>query len=143
MLARLTAEMLWANPLLPRRSARVFPEEALSDLVAALPFAKGAAVVPRPGEAERGDTGFVLCLFVGGQALDPAWAKQVAALIEGHLGPDWNPDRVEIFPLYPREKAKKTDASWCSSHYSAGRLHARTESPSVQKLNALRFLLAP
>lgn len=142
LLARTGTEHLWGSTLEPRRSARAFPGEALSAAVSELPFVQGAAVVPMAGAGPRGDTRFVLCVFTGGRPVEPAFQKEIARLVNERLGPDWTPDAVEMFTLYARGKGKKTDAGWCAASYLSGRLHARAADPAIQKLTALRRLVA-
>jgi hypothetical protein len=142
LLARTGNEYLWGSTREPRRSARVFPSEALSEAVSELSFVQGAAVVPLPGAGPRGDTRFVLCVFHGGKAAEPAWNEAIAQLVSERLGPAFTPDGVELFALYARKKGKKTDAAWCAANYRAGRLHARAKDPAIQKLVQLRELLS-
>ncbi|WP_437327069.1 AMP-binding protein [Sorangium sp. So ce381] len=138
LLARVASEYLWGSTLTPRRSARVFPGEALSLAVSELPFCEGAAVVPLPGAAARGDTRFVLCVFLGARQSEPSFTDAIDKLVRERLGPDYTPDAVELFPLYGRGKGKKVDPEWCASNYRAGRLHARSANPGVAALVELR-----
>ncbi len=99
----------------------MFPGEALSLAVSELPFCEGAAVVPLPGAAARGDTRFVLCVFIGARQSEPSFTDAIDKLVRERFGPDYTPDAVELFPLYGRGKGKKVDPEWCASNYRAGR----------------------
>lgn len=138
LLARTGNEYLWGGTLEPRRSARAFPGEALSGVVQELPFVQGAAVVPLAGAGARGDTRIVLCVFTGGRAEEPGFAEVIAKLVEKRLGPDWRPDTVEVFSLFGRGKAGKTNAEWCAGNYLAGRLHEREKDAAIGRLGELR-----
>lgn len=138
ILAEAAGEYLYGGTIAPRRAARVFPSEELSKTVSDLPFVKGASVVALPGAGARGDTHFVLCVFLGAAEPQPAFDATIRKLLSERLSPDYRPDALAMFSLYPRNKGKKTDPDWCSSHYLAGRLHAREKNPAIRNLTELR-----
>jgi hypothetical protein len=141
VIARVATDYLYGGPVLPRRAGRVFPAVELAAAIATLPFVRGAAVVPLAGAGPSGITLFVLVVFLGARAPHPSFSAQIQALVAERLGPDFAPDLVELFPLYPRLKDGAVDSDWCAAHYIAGRLHKKSEAPAFGRLAALRKAL--
>ncbi|MDI1483058.1 AMP-binding protein [Polyangium sp. y55x31] len=139
ILASLGAEFLYGSTLLPRRAARVYPASEVTARVSTLPGVVGAAVVPVPTGEPGARWAFLLLVFTGASDVP---AKDVSALvsrtIRDDLGEDFLPQRVEIFPLFPRRVGKELDLDWCHRQYSSGILLRKAESPVFRDLTGLR-----
>ncbi|MDI1448126.1 AMP-binding protein [Polyangium sp. 6x1] len=139
ILASLGAEFLYGSTLLPRRAARVYPASEVTACVSKLPGVVGAAVVPVPTGEPGARWAFVLLVFSGANDVS---AKDLSALvsrtIREDLGEDFLPERVDVYPLYPRLVGKELDLDWCRRQYSSGTLLRKAGSPVFRDLTALR-----
>ncbi|AUX29119.1 MULTISPECIES: AMP-binding protein [Sorangium] len=142
LLARRGSEYLWGSTLAPRRAGRVFPASEVVERASAIPGVAGACVLP----IATGDPGarwaFALLVFTGAArslAAAPAPpAAAVEAALREDLGPDFVPDRISVFPLFPRRKGGKVDAEWCRRQYSSGLLVRKASHPVFRRLAELR-----
>jgi hypothetical protein len=146
ILARVGAEYLYGSARLPRRAARIFPEDEVVALAAREPFVRGACVAPMPtGPSTR--FSFVLVVFTGafpGEDRDALAAERKAILeraLRERLGPDAAPDCIEIVPFWPPMDGKKVDMSKCRAQYRAGRLARKAQHPVLLRLAELRGLV--
>ncbi|MDC3979018.1 AMP-binding protein [Polyangium jinanense] len=139
LVASLGAEFLYGSTLVPRRAARVYPASEVTARVSTLPGIVGAAVVPVPTGEPGARWAFLLLVFIGANDVS---AKDVSALvsrtIREDLGEDFLPERVEVFPLFPRRVGKELDLDWCHRQYSSGILLRKAGSPVFRDLTALR-----
>jgi hypothetical protein len=58
--------------------------------------------------------------------------------IRARLGPDAQPDRIELFALWPRREGQKVDAAACRAQYLSGRIERKARAPALQALAQLR-----
>ena len=139
IVANLGAEFLYGSTTLPRRAARVYPASEVTARVSTLPGVAGAVVVPAPTGDPGARWGFILVVFTGASG---APEKELSALISRtireELGEDFLPERVEIFPLYPRRVGQELDLDWCHRQYSSGTLLRKAATPVFRDLTALR-----
>lgn len=143
VLSRIRDQYTYAGTRDVRRRGRVYPAAEVAATLEELPFLQGAPLVPVPVGGMLGHT-FVLLGFTGAEGLEVATGKagERQGLIERHievqLGPEFIPDRIEFFPLYPRLGKKGIDVKWCRSQYVTGMLFRKSRDPMFQGLTALR-----
>lgn len=129
----------YGGPRTARRDGRVYPASEVARVVRALPFVRGATVVPAPTGGVAGHYRFVLLAFTGAQAPNPSvWLQEIRRAIELQLGAEYLPDRTEFIPLYPRMEEGEVDEAWCQSQFLTGALHRKGSDPLFQTLTALR-----
>ncbi|MET0402223.1 MAG: long-chain fatty acid--CoA ligase [Cystobacter sp.] len=129
----------YGGPRTVRRDGRVYPGAEVADVVAQLPFVRGAAVVPAPTGGVAGHYRFVLLVFTGAQPQNTgAWAQDVRRQLELQLGSEYLPDRVEFIPLYARRVKGRVDEDWCQTQYLTGSLHRKSTDPLFRSLTELR-----
>ena len=129
----------YGGPRTARREGRVYPSAEVAAVVRALPFARGATVVPAPTGGVAGHYRYVLLVFTGAQPRQTGpWLQQVRRGIELNLGAEHLPDRTELIPLYPRRVEGEVDEAWCQTQYLTGALHRKSTDPLFQSLTALK-----
>jgi hypothetical protein len=129
----------YGGPRTARREGRVYPGAEVAEAVQALPFVRGATVVPAPTGGVAGHYRYVLLVFTGAQVQDTgAWLQELRRCIELQLGAEHLPDRTEFIPLYPRKVKGKVDEAWCNMQFLTGALHRKSTDPLFQSLTALR-----
>jgi len=143
MLTRSYGVYHYGGPRTARREGRVYPAEEVAEAVQTLPFVRGAAVVPAPTGGVAGHYRFVLLVFTGAQTPQASlWLQEIQKCLELELGAEHLPDRVELFPLYPRrlegKVEGKVDEAWCQTQYLTGALYRKASDPLFQALTALR-----
>lgn len=143
VIARQGAEYLYGSTRVPRRAARVVPESEIAALLAELPFVAGSCIAPVPGSpGARFD--FHLVVYTGARpGEDPDALREdrraaVEKAIRERLGPDAQPDRIELFALFPVREGQKVDAAACRAQYLSGRLERKAREPALQMLAELR-----
>lgn len=148
LLLRTESGFMYGGSALPRRAGWAYP---VRDAVTVLQEAKalstlvGASVVEIAGGGPFGHALSVLVLFTGGHPSDSVDIAECIALLERELGPAGRPDRVEVFPLYPRRQggivAGEIDVDWVHGQYISGELYQKTGSPLFRSLNRVRSAL--
>ncbi len=129
----------YGGPRTARRDGRVYPAAEVAEVVRELPFVRGATVVPAPTGGVAGHYRFVLLVFTGAQAPQSGpWLQQIRRGIELQLGAEHLPDRIELFPLYPRQVDGQVDEAWCQAQYLTGALYRKSTDPIFQSLTSLR-----
>lgn len=129
----------YGGPRTARREGRVYPAAEVAEAVQALPFVRGATVVPAPTGGVAGHYRHVLLVFTGAHAPQAStWPREIRRCIELQLGAEHLPDRTELLPLYPREVEGQVDEAWCHMQYLTGALHRKSAHPLFQALTALR-----
>jgi hypothetical protein len=143
IIARQGAEYLYGSTRTPRRAARIIPESEITALLAELPFVAGSCIAPVPGSpGARFD--FHLVVYTGarpGEDPDALREKRRAAIeneIRERLGPDAQPDRIELFALFPLRAGQNVDEAACRAQYLSGRLEKKARSLALQMLAKLR-----
>ncbi len=137
---------LLAGFVSPRRSGQVYPLAEVSQAIAALPGVVGVSGLAVPESAEPLRWSFVVLIFLGGSPQEPGLRSQIEQQITFAMGSEYQPDHVEIFPLFPRRLGppdmpflqRPVDQAWCRSSYVTGALQKRSQRRSVQLLTALR-----
>lgn len=136
-------------PRLPRREGRVYPALEIEEAVAALPFVKGAVVLPVAGAGLVPRAIFELLIFTGeGDAAPtppagPARAEMVEREIALRVGRELLPDRVTFSPLWPRlTKERKIDRQYHEAQRRSGQLSKKEREPMFLALTALRRFCA-
>lgn len=142
-------EFLYGGATEPRRSGRVYPVDEVLETLADCPFLRGASFVVVPSGGPTLEHRIVLLGFTGDElpaVFDPLRAPRSAELqrvIRTRLSPDHLPDRIELFPCFPRLADGKVDHGWCQSQFLGGSLHARVRTTVFQRLTALRGAVGP
>ena len=144
VLGRARGECLYVGTRIARREGHVFPTAEVIALVAELPFVAGVSVVPVPSGGPLQQQLLILLVFTGAE--EPAVAdaeagarrQEINRLIERLLVPEFVPDRIELFPLFPRRKEGAVDDDWCAFQYRTGMLHQKTRSRMFRLLTDLR-----
>jgi hypothetical protein len=144
VLARKGAEYLYGGTLEPRRCGRVFPVDEVLAVAARADFLVGAAVAPVVSGGSASEARFVLIGFTGDEpraafdAARPSREARLCALLAGALGAECVPDRIELFPVYPRQAGPAVDLEWCQAQYLGGTLFRKAQSTIFARLVALR-----
>jgi len=83
----------------------------------------------------------VLLIFRGAKTGfdDTVLLSHIRSLITQEMGDEFQPDEIEVFPLYPRllEDAE-VDHQWCRSQYLTGSLFRRSRGEIFQCITRLR-----
>jgi hypothetical protein len=146
LLARVAGnEYLFGGNLEPRRAGRVYPRDEVLAAIAALPFVRGASVVPVLSGGPASHFKLALLVFCGsdGAAEPPASESgRLAALervIRDELGDEHLPDRMLLFPLHARRDARQAVShDWCQVQYVTGSLFRKSRMPLFRHLTAIR-----
>ena len=139
-------EYLYGGTLDPRRSGRVFPTDEVLAALEDCPFLDGASMVVVPSGGATLAQRFVLLGFCGHQsperfrALGAARRDELERMLATRLGPDFLPDRIELFPLLPRKSDGAVDHAWCQAQYRSGSLYAKARTPLFLRTTELRQL---
>lgn len=145
LLARTGSGFLYAGSAVPRRSGWAYPTAStlavLTDARAALGIV-GASIVEVPGGGPQGQPLFVLVLFTGAAPAKNCSTQACRALIERELGAGAAPDRIEVFPMYPRrldgDPWGPLDADWVRAQYLSGELHRKRRTLLYSELTRMR-----
>lgn len=139
---------MYGGTALPRRAGWAYPARDVLAVLKGekeLPALVGASVVELAGSGPFGHALFVLVLFTGGQSGELLDTASYLALLDRELGPAASPDRVEVFPLYPRRQGGvpdgDVDADWVRGQYVGGDLYQKTKSPLFRALTRVRAAL--
>ena len=130
----------------PRRSGQVYPQDEVAQALESVRGVAGVSGLAVPEGSEPLRWTFVILVFLGGNPQAPDLRSQLEQQISFAVGPEYQPDHVEIFPLYPKRlgppdkplSARPLDHAWCQSRYLMGALQQKTSRRSVQRLTALR-----
>jgi hypothetical protein len=90
-----------------------------------------------PGSGHR----IILLVFRGAKrGLDEGrLSSEIRSVITQEMGDEFQPDRIDFFPLYPRFlPAMEVDHEWCRSQYFAGSLGRRSRGEIFQCITRLR-----
>jgi hypothetical protein len=144
ILSRIRDQFSYASTWDVRRGGRIYPAAEVVDAVQGFSFVAGASVFPVPTGGMLGHR-YVLLIFTGAEPpelTDQKAGERVQELhrhLEQQLGPEFLPDRIEFFPLYPRRGKKGAiDDAWCRSQYVTGALHLKSKEPMFLALTAIR-----
>ena len=145
MVLRTGSGYLYAGSAVPRRAGWDYPAQSavavLQESAAALGLV-GAAVVAISGGGAYSQALFVLVLFSGAAPVAGVDSQACVALLRHELGPAADPDRVEVFPLYPRRIGSDPfgpiDTAWVSAQYVSGELHRKNRTPLFGTLTRMR-----
>ncbi len=143
VLSRVRDQHLYAATRDVRREGRIYPGTEVVLALQGLPFSVGASVFPVPTGGLQGHS-YVLLVFTGAEPPEVTAQEQGARerLIHQHLeqqlGAEYLPDRIEFFPLYPRQEEGQIDDAWCRSQYVTGALYRKSHHPIFRALTAVR-----
>jgi hypothetical protein len=123
----------------PRPGGRTYP---VVDALAAVATVEGccaASVVLDPSGSDGAPSVTLLC-FSGGESVDSnELASRARQRLADELGPDFLPDRVECFPLFPRrDPSGAADARWCHDQLRSGGLGRKSTDELYRLLSRLR-----
>lgn len=137
---------VYAGAAAPRRAGWSYPVAAArAVLIEYAPAGLlGASAIEVTGGA-HGQGMVVLILFVKSSAAASIDAKECVRLLVRELGAAAQPDRIEIFPLFPRRLGGvgPIDEAWVRAQYLSGELHRKSRAPVFQALTRLRAELHP
>ncbi|MBJ6765236.1 long-chain fatty acid--CoA ligase [Myxococcaceae bacterium JPH2] len=138
VLARIRERYHYGGTLGPRRDGRVYPTAEVTAVLEGLPSLVGTSIVAVPTSGVASQPRFVLLGFTGARAPSASAEQEIRRRIEHQLGVEFLPDRVALFPLFPRRKKGAVDDAWCASQFFTGALHRKASDPSFQALVTIR-----
>lgn len=137
---------LIGGTLTPRRTGHIYPQDEVAAVLTELPGVLGVSALALPEGSEPLRSSFILLLFLGtgrgGRNLRSAIERQITF----SLGPEFQPDHIELYPLFPRRLGppdkplaeRPLDHAWCRTNYIIGALAQKTTRRSMQLLCELR-----
>jgi hypothetical protein len=152
IVARQREEWFCVGTIEPRRLGKKFAGDevllALADLRGPQGIFDHAAIIAAPGSNADAQWLFVLVLFCGPRRRAEiaerrfAWEEAIRGVIARRLGADFQPDKIEPFPLHARlTKKGDVDVSWAQACYVRGSLSRRAKSDSFRLLGSMRDLM--
>jgi hypothetical protein len=143
IIVRNRQEWFFAGLNVFNKEGRTYPVqeilESLRNMGSRYSFFSSFVDVPQtdPGVGHRG----VLLIFRGAKTGfdDTVLLSHIRSLITQEMGDEFQPDEIEVFPLYPRllEDAE-VDHQWCRSQYLTGSLFRRSRGEIFQCITRLR-----
>lgn len=140
-------EYLYGGTTEPRRSGHVMPVNEMLDALTDCPFLSGASVASMPAGGTTLEQRFILVGFCGAEprtrfdTLREARITEIRRVLGERLGPSYLPDRIELFPGFPRMSAHDIDHGWCRTQYLTGALTRKYHLPVFDCLTDLRVAL--
>jgi hypothetical protein len=143
VIARNRQEWIFAGLNVFNKEGRTYPVseilEYLRNMGIRYSFFSSFVDIPRidPGSGHRG----VLLIFRGTKAGfdDAVLLSHIRSLITQEMGDEFQPDEIEVFPLYPRLlQDAEVDHQWCRSQYLTGSLFRRSRGEIFQCITQLR-----
>ena len=125
------------------REGRIFPVEeillSLRDMEARYRFFCSIVDIPLidPGSGHR----IVLLVFRGANTgvNEARLLSEIRSVITREMGDEFQPDKVEFFPMYPRFlSVTEVDHQWCCSQYLTGALFRRSRGEIFRCITRLR-----
>lgn len=137
---------LIGGTLTPRRSGQVYPQAEVAAVVSELPAVLGVSYLVLPEGSEPLRFTFILLVFTGQNRIDSGLRGAIERQISFAMGGEFQPDHVELYPLFPRrlgpaEKPlaeRPLDHAWCRTNYLIGALSQKLSRRSQQLLGELR-----
>jgi len=145
ILAQSQKEWLFVGSRLAGRGGRVYPRAEILNTVQGVGSGSLYSIVQTPPFGGAGDPGFILLVFTGGKPADSfvGLTSEILDVIEKQLGKEFLPDRIRLFPLYPRRDADgNVDHNWCRDQYLTGGLFRKSRQETYRCLALLRECLA-
>ncbi|SEM09277.1 Acyl-CoA synthetase (AMP-forming)/AMP-acid ligase II [Syntrophus gentianae] len=142
-IAKNRGEWIFAGVQTLHRNGRTFPAEeiltSLKDLATRYRFFCSLADVPLmdPGVGHR----IVLLVFRGADAgvSEARILSEIRSTIVREMGEEFQPDRIEFLPLYPRFlTAAEVDHAWCRNAFLTGALSRRSRGKIFLSITRLR-----
>lgn len=143
IIARNRQEWIFTGLNVFNKEGRTYPVqeilESLRNMESRYSFFSSFVDIPRidPGSGHRG----VLLIFRGAKAGfdDAVLLSQIRSLITQEMGDEFQPDEIEVFPLYPRFlQDVEVDHRWCRSQYPTGSLFRRSRGEIFRCITRLR-----
>lgn len=122
-------QWIFTGSNLSGKAGRHYPLEEVLELINNKMPGICCTIVQVPGEPV-----FDLIIFTGTKDTnEPELIKSIYNIIEKELGREFIPDRIKIFPYYPRcDQNGNTDHHWCQSQYITGGLN---KNPKMRFIN--------
>lgn len=144
LLARSGKEWLFAGTLVSGRAGRVYPGAEVLESLAETPLGGRVGLVEIPAAGVDVNASFALAVFTAG--FEQVSNAQVTAILRSaitrSMGPEFLPDHITIFPLYPRKgEDEAPDRAWCSEQYLRGGLFRKARDPLYVTVSRLRGCL--
>jgi len=144
ILARAQGEYIFAAVRGTARMGRTYPALEVIEALQGLEGVCASSVCQQPS-AGLTDGAVVLLVFCGAGDHDAAAIqRRLTARIEGELGRELLPDRVELFGLHPRRAEDGgIDHAWCQAQYNWGQLRRKADDEIFRITSSLRESVAP
>ncbi|HEX8536459.1 MAG TPA: long-chain fatty acid--CoA ligase, partial [Cystobacter sp.] len=139
VLSRFRQQYYYGGTREARHEGRVLPAAEVTEALEGMnpPCATSLLTVPTGGLS--GELRSVLLVFTGHPSAAPAPSlEEIRRRIELQLGPEFIPDRFEVFPLYPKRTEGRVNDTWCHAQYLTGSLYHKATDALFQTLTALR-----
>jgi hypothetical protein len=125
--------------------AMTYPTAAVIAHAELDPLVAHASVVLTPS-AQINRCSIALLVFTH-PLLDEARAREIPARVcrslRAEFGADFEPTRVEVYPLRPRMSEDGIDHEWCRSQFKGGALNVKSKSEVFKALSRLASMLLP
>jgi hypothetical protein len=142
LLSRQGVEHAFVAPRPGTRRGHVYPTDELLVAVSEIEHVEGVSLVSVPDPSSPQYSLKVLLVFAPNHAIDPECVgnlrQGIESQIEALIGRRFLPDRIEIYPFYPKRDADRIDHTWCANQYRMGLLARKRSSPTHQLLTRLR-----
>jgi hypothetical protein len=132
---------LYGGTRSPSRAGTSHARDEVEEVVAALPYVAGAAMVTDP--SDRGTA--TLLVFVGPHLRKQSrdyflkLEQEIRERLRSRLGVEYVPTHVQVLACLPRRNAKGIELSWCEQQLRTGQLARRASDPVLGLIDELSF----
>jgi len=143
IIARNRQEWIFAGISTSHREGRKFPFHEILDSLRTMGirYSFFCSFVDVPLVDPGSGNNIILLVFRGAKRdfNEARLSSEIRSVITQEMGDEFQPDRIEFFPLYPRFLADmEVDHQWCRSQYFAGSLGRRSRGEVFQRITRLR-----
>lgn len=132
---------LYGGTRFPSRAGTSYARDEVEEVVAAIPYVAGAAMVADP--SDHGTA--TLLVFVGPHLRHQSTdyflklEQQIRERLRSRLGVDYVPTHVQVLACLPRRNAKGIQLGWCEQQLRSGQLARRASDPVLSLIDELSF----
>lgn len=132
---------LYGGTRFPSRAGTSHARDEVEEVVAALPFVAGTAMIADP--SDRGTA--TLLVFVGPHLRQKSkeyflkLEQLVRERLRSRLGVEYVPTQVQVMACLPRRNARGIELGWCEQQLRSGQLARRANDPVLGLLDELSF----
>lgn len=119
----------------PLKEGCPYPVTELEVAVERLPFVNACVIATQNNPQDMHGSLFILLVFVSPKKDSEPWNLILAECIERHIGKAFVPDKIFIFPFYPKKKEGKADKQWVLSQFYNGALFHKLKHPIYHLIN--------